>query len=83
MKKKIILQLYGDQALIVECLARVSNCSLSRYNAKGKLECFNCKTGVFVRLFTPMSTKRKQLQSTFLGKSHLLYREYLTIIKKN
>ena len=56
---------------------------VKQVNAKGKLECFNCKTGVFVRLFTPMSTKRKQLQSTFLGKSHLLYREYLTIIKKN
>ena len=27
-------------------------CSLSRYNAKGVLDCFNCKTGVFLRLFT-------------------------------
>ena len=27
------------------CFAR-TNCSLSRYNAKSKLDCFKCKTGV-------------------------------------
>ena len=49
--------------LIIESVARVSQhvlsrtiCSLSRYNVKGELDCFNCKTGVFLRLFTLMFT---------------------------
>ena len=39
------------------CFSR-TDCSLSRYNAKDKLNCFNCKTGVFLRLRTPMFTKK-------------------------
>ena len=47
----------------------LTNCSLSRYNAKDKLDCFNCKTGVFLRLLTSMFTKESDyIQSTFLGK---------------
>ena len=46
------------------CFSR-TNCSLSRYNAKGKLDCFNCKTGVFLRLFTPMFTKESNYNSRF------------------
>ena len=64
------------------CFSR-TNCSLSRYNAKGKLDCFNCKTGFFVRLFTPMFTKESNYNSSFWEKSQLLYGQYLTIIKKN
>ena len=45
------------------CFSR-TNCSLSRYNAKGKLDCFNYKTG-FSQI---IHYKRKRLQSTFLGK---------------
>ena len=39
------------------CFSRM-NCSLSRYNTKGKLDCFNYKTGFFLRLFTPMLQKK-------------------------
>ena len=28
------------------CFSR-TNCLLSKYNAEGKLDCFNCKTGLF------------------------------------
>ena len=76
--------------LIIEPVARLSqhvlsrtNCSLSRYNAKGKLNCFNCKTGVFLRLFTPTFTKESNYNPRFFGKNQLLYGEYLTSIKKN
>ena len=46
------------------CFSR-TNCSLSRYNAKGKLNCFNCKTGVFLRLFTLMFTNGSNYNSRF------------------
>ena len=49
------------------CLSR-TNCSLTKYNAKGKLDCFNCKTGVLPQIIHSNVYKRKQLQSTFLGK---------------
>ena len=49
------------------CFSR-TNCSLSRYNAKGKFDCFKCKTGVFLRLFTPMFTKESNYNPRFLGK---------------
>ena len=64
------------------CFSR-TNCSLSRYNAEDKLDCFDCKTGVFVRLFTPMFTKESNYNPRFGGKNQLLYGEYLTIIKEN
>ena len=46
------------------CFLR-TNCSLSRYNAKGKLNCFDCKTAVFLRLFTPMFTKESNYNPRF------------------
>ena len=54
------------------CFSR-TNCSLSRYNAEGKLDSFNCKTGVFVRLFTPMSTKESSYNPRFGEKSTPLW----------
>ena len=62
------------------CFSR-TNSSLSRYNAKGKLDCFNCKTGVFLRLFTSMFTKESNYNPRF-GGNQLLYGEYLKIIKE-
>ena len=49
------------------CFSR-TNCLLSRYSAKGKLDCFNCKTGVFLRLFTPMFTKESNYNPRFWEK---------------
>ena len=37
-------------------------------DAEGKLDCFNCKTGGFSQIIHFNVYKRKQLQSTFLGK---------------
>ena len=64
--------------LIIESVARVSQHVLfthellvnyiSRYNAEGKLDCFNCKAGFFSQIIHSNVYKRKQLQSTFLGK---------------
>ena len=62
------------------CFSR-TNCSLSRFHAKGELNRFNCKAGFF-RLFTPMFTKERNYNPRFGGKNQLLYGEYLTIIKK-
>ena len=45
-----------------------TTCSLSRYNMKGELDCFNCKTGVFLRLFTSMFTKESNYNPRFCGK---------------
>ena len=64
------------------CFSR-TNCSLSRYNAKCKLDRSNCKKGFFIRLFTPMFTKESNYNPSFWRKNYLLYRDYLTIIKKN
>ena len=33
-------------------------CSLSKYDIKCELDCFNCKTGGFLRLFTSMFIKK-------------------------
>ena len=33
-------------------------CSLNRYNVKGQLDYFDCKTGVFLTLFISMFTKK-------------------------
>ena len=78
----LLLPLFISHTCPSTCFSR-TNCSLSRYNAKGKLDCFNCKTGVFLRLFTPMFTKEINYSPRFWGKNHLLFWEYLRIIKKN
>ena len=41
------------------------NCLLSRYNAEGKLDYFNCKMGFFVRLFTAMFIKESNYNPGF------------------
>ena len=41
---------------------------LGRYNVKGESDCFNCKTGFFLKLFTSAVYERKQLQSTVFAK---------------
>ena len=43
-------------------------CSLSRYNVKGELDCFNCKTGVFLRLFASMFIKESNYIHVFAKK---------------
>ena len=50
-----------------------TNCWLSRYNANGKLDCFNCKTGDFLRLFTSLFTKESDYSPRFRGKSTPLW----------
>ena len=40
-------------------------CSLSRYNVQGELDCFNCETGFFLRLFTLMFTKESNYIHVF------------------
>ena len=45
-----------------------TTCSLSRYNVKIELDCFNCKTGVFLRLFTSMFTKQNNCNPSFAKK---------------
>ena len=42
--------------LVSQHMLYSSTCSLSRYNVKGESDCFNCKTGFFLRLFTSMFT---------------------------
>ena len=78
--------------LIIESVARVSQHVLfthdlivkqvERYNP---IDCFNCKTGVFLRLFTSMFTKQNIYNPRFCKKkkNQLVYGEYSTIIKKN
>ena len=44
---------------------------LIRYNAKGKSDCFNCKTGFFPRLFTPTFTKESNYNPGFLGEKSI------------
>ena len=48
------------------CFSR-TNCSLSRYNAKGKLDC-SLQDGGFSQVIHSNVYKRKQSQSMFLGK---------------
>ena len=50
-----------------------TNYLLNRYNATRKLDCFNCKTGVFLRLFTPMFTKENNYDPRFWEKSTPLW----------
>ena len=40
-------------------------CSLSRFYVKCELDCFNCKTEVFLRLFTSMFTKESNYNPQF------------------
>ena len=44
-----------------------TNCSLSRYNAKGKLTCFNCKTGVFLTNYSLQTLQKKAITIHVLG----------------
>ena len=53
------------------CLSRTT-CSLSRYKVKGELDCFNCKMGGFLRLFTSMFTKKAIIIHVFAKKSNRL-----------
>ena len=46
------------------CFSRTT-CSLSRYNVEGELDCFNCKMGLFLRLFTSMFTKESNYNPLF------------------
>ena len=64
-------------------------CSLSRYNAEGELDCFNCKTGVFSDYYLQYVQKRAIVIIViitihfFAKKIQLVFQQYLTIIKKN
>ena len=49
------------------CFSRTT-CSLSRYNVKGELDCFNCGTGFFLRLFTLTFTKESNYNPRFCEK---------------
>ena len=44
-----------------------TNCSLSRYNAKGKLDCFNCKTGVFSSDYSLQCLQKKAITIHVFG----------------
>ena len=61
-------------------LAKIDTC-MSSYNVKGELDCFNCKTGVFLRFFTSMFTKESNYNPRFCEKNQLVNGEYLIIIK--
>ena len=41
--------------------------------AKGELDCFNCKTGDFLRLFTSVFTKKAITVHVFAKKSNRLW----------
>ena len=78
--------------LIIGSLASVSQHVLvlfthdllvNKYNVKCELDCFNCKTGVFLRLFTLMFTQGSNYNTRFSEKNQIVYGEYLTIIRKN
>ena len=49
------------------CFSRTT-CSLSRYNVKFELVCFNCKTGVFLRSFKSMLIKESNYNPRFCEK---------------
>ena len=42
--------------------------SLSRYNVDGELNCFNCKTGFFLRFYTSMFSKESNYNPRFCKK---------------
>ena len=47
--------------------------SLIKYNVKGELDGFNCKTGAFLRLFTSMFTRKSNYSPCFCEKSSRLW----------
>ena len=49
------------------CFSRTI-CSLNKYNVKCELDSFNCKTGVFLRLFTSMFMKESNYNPRFCEK---------------
>ena len=60
-------------------------CSLSRYNVKGELDCFNCKTGVFSD-FSLQSLQKTAItihvsakKATHLWRIFNYYREKLSV----
>ena len=64
-------------------LASRTTCSLSRYNVKGESDCFNCKTGVLLRLFTSMFTEESNYNPRFWeNNSTHLWRIFSNYIKK-
>ena len=74
---------------IIESVARVSQhmlshttCSLNRYNVKGELDCFNCKTGFFSDYLRQCLQKTAITIHVFAKENQLVYGEYLTIIRK-
>ena len=66
------------------CFSRTT-CSLSTYKVKGELDCFNCKTGVFIGLLTSVFTKesnynrRSPKKSTSLWGIFDSYKEKLSV----
>ena len=67
--------------VIIESVARVSQHMLLThdlhvkqvYNVKGELDCLNCKTGVFLSLFTSMFTKESNYNPRFCEKTTRLW----------
>ena len=51
-------------------MAKIDTC-MSSYNVKGELDCFNCKTGAFLRLFTSMFTKESNYNPRFCEKKSI------------
>ena len=56
------------------------------YDAKGKLNCFNCKAGVWLRLFTLISLQKKAITARVTGKKSTplwgifnIYKEQLSV----
>ena len=75
LAEAILTSVFFWPLFIIESVARVSQhvlsrttCSLNRYNVKGELDCFNYKTGVFVRLFTSMFTRESNYNPCFCEK---------------
>ena len=60
-----------------------TSCSLSRYNIKCELDCFSCKTGVFLRLFTSMFTKQNNYNPRFCKKINSAMGNIQQLYRKN
>ena len=63
------------------CFSRTT-CSLSRHNLKCELDCFNCKTGGFLRLFTSMFIKESNYSPRFCEKKSTRIRGILNNYKQ-
>ena len=66
----------------------LTTCSLGRYNVKGELDCFNCKTVTFLRLLTSMFTKESSYNPRFWEKKSTRqwgifnnYKEKLSVLR--